>query len=156
MKVFRYFLVTALTVCSAIAGCGRSNNLGAGYILNDGDADHIYVTKADGDHPRIAIDQQIVDWKVERNYALFLRMVAESVDCHDENGKISIRTHYSTKAEYWIIDLGKDRLIGPLSKKEFAANLSTFKLHDPGLTVRRDYHPNTDEFRKIAKSCDQR
>lgn len=136
-----------------LISCSRMNSFGSGYVLNDSDSDHIYITRTVGNQTKIEIDQQIGDWKKIGRYVFVLRMVATSPDCYGKGGDISIITHYSDSEEFWIIDLEAGSSAGPLSKNDYAIKLRQLGLSGPTLLRPSHYRPNTEQFQKMFGKC---
>src|SRR4051812_16784881 len=85
----------------SLAGCeGGSSRLGwSNYYVASSDLSHVYLWKQSTTNA-IVVDEQIVDLRIEDDYALVRRKVAQSVDCYDKNNSPTIITHYSEEDEY--------------------------------------------------------
>jgi hypothetical protein len=146
--------IILLFLCLSLLGCdsGGGESLGGNYYLNR-DSSHAYIWKKSKDHATIAVEQQIVALKTEKDYVLILRKIAESADCYDKQNVPTIITHYSNEDEYWVIDLKKEREIGPLKEQAYFEALRKLGLPPVKLTAPSNFAPNTEAFEKWTKDC---
>lgn len=142
-------LILILTGCMS----GEHKLLGGNYYLSDSDDSHVYILKKSGDQFSIIVNQQIVDFKVVKNYVLVLRKVAESFDCYNEKNVPTIITHYSNEDEYWVIDLQRDKEMGPLKEEAYFHLLKKLELPLMKLSVPSAFVPNSEAFKKWREEC---
>ncbi len=132
---------------------GGDRSVGGNYYLSDRDDSHVYLSKKSSGQFSIVVDQQIVDFKIVKNYLLVRRKVAESFDCYDKKNVASIITHYSNEDEYWVIDLEKDKETGPLKEESYFRLLKDLELPLVKLRVPSSFIPNSEAFKKWRVEC---
>jgi hypothetical protein len=156
-----YSMLRRLLLSSVLSflllSCGESSSRlpGGHYYLVDNDDSHVYLVKREktSEVDTLVVDQQIVDYRITNGYLLVLRKVAKDYDCYDEKNVPTIITHYSNEDEYWVIDLQKEKEIGPLKEQMYVKTVKELKLPTVKLNAPKDFYPNSDFFRTRSDKC---
>lgn len=147
----KYFFL--LVVVFILCGCNEGTQLGGGYYLQDHDADHIYIHKRTDDSMFLVIDSQVIGYAVQGQFILVHRMIADSYECLDDAGDLTIITHHAKDEEYWIIYSETGEKVGPYSDSEFhiwakSSGLESIEFHQ---IVR--YRSNSSWFNSQVSKC---
>lgn len=150
-KALSELLLLAL-ISVSIPGCGRNEVFGKDLVLAKDDPSHVYLFRRSGSGGQVVVDQQIVDMIQQGGLLLILRKVAESFEC-DADGSKSIITNYSSKSEYWIVEIHGAQAYGPMNKEEFDAAMTNRSIRMERPLRDGGYHPNSSEFEKVRATC---
>lgn len=136
-----------------LAGCDITSLRlrSSGYYVERSDPDHVYVVRKS--ELKVVVDDQVVDYRINGNYLLVLRMVAINRDCLTSAGVITMLTNYTNAKEYWIVDLRKEVEIGPLTEAEYGGATERLGLKNIELVVPDRYRSNTAAFMAHASKC---
>lgn len=124
---------------------------GSGYKLFRPESEHVWVIR-EGDGTALT-GEHVVGYDIKGDYIIFLRMIAESLDCYDERGTPTIITHYSNEKEYWIVNRKRLEEIGPMTEGEFMGWLKLHKIANVSLVASNGYRTNTDSFAAQIARC---
>lgn len=152
--MIRLFVLILLSVLSGCKPADSGVKLGgSNYFLEDKDRSHIYITKATQDQFVVAVDQMVVDYKIDGQFLFVLQKVASSYDCQSENGKATIVTIYTNQDAYWIVDMKSNLEFGPLDRHAYLEKGQSMGLEVPNLTAPLDYISNEDTLRTAGAKC---
>lgn len=152
--MIRFLLLVLLSV---LVGCEQSNygeRLGtSNYFLEDRDRSHIYIVHVKDGHAVVAVDQMVVDHRVEGKYLFVLQKVATSFECRTESGKSVIATIYTNRDAYWLIDLDAGKEQGPFDSQTYFRRLKDIGRDAPMLRTPQDYATNEGTLPANGASC---
>lgn len=98
-----------------LSACGKGHpDLGGGYYLDDDDPHRVSVVRALEKAEEMAIPPYVVSYKkISRHEYVIKQMVGVSYDCVDSKRKSSIRTIYTARSNYWVLntETGSARMV---------------------------------------------
>lgn len=146
-----------LMLLSILSGCKPADSgvkLGASnYFLEDKDRSHIYITKTTQDRSVVAIDQMVVDHKIDGHLLFVLQKMASSYDCQSKNGKTVIVTIYTNRDAYWIIDMKANLEFGPFDRQAYLGKAKLLGFAAPDLSAPSEYFTNDNILRTAGTNC---
>lgn len=142
---------------SILGGCERSNygvRLGASdYFLENRDRSHVYIVHVKDGRLTVAVDQMVVDYRIDGKYLFVLQKVASSYECKTPRGKSVLVTIYTDRDAYWIIDLNTGHEIGPYDGSAFFKHVKTISRDVPALSAPQNYFTNEGALPSLGSSC---